>query len=100
MSKKVRAKAGNVKGSRPDFIQLQERALRKKTLFCLCAVTAALGAGCGNDADKDNVVYLTNKPHAIVERSFDMNSKVGCALDSDCSDGMFCFHGQIGRAHV
>ncbi|MBQ9241952.1 MAG: hypothetical protein IJ165_01775 [Proteobacteria bacterium] len=58
---------------------------------------AALSSGCSNDSeevqDEARLVFLTNKPHAAVARNFEMNSQAGCALDSDCAVGMFCFHG-------
>ncbi len=62
----------------------------------------AAGCGDGKDKDKDNnqvpvdggkVVFKTSEPHEAVTRVFEMNSQAGCALDSDCVDGMFCFHG-------
>lgn len=85
--------------------------LGRKTLFCLCALAATISFGCNNDSKTttnddtpvtpgtpgtqtdDSLVVSTNKPHETVTRDFEMNSTKGCALDSDCKTGMFCFHG-------
>ncbi|MBR4985342.1 MAG: hypothetical protein IKY83_06365 [Proteobacteria bacterium] len=93
--------------------------MTKRNLLFLLALSAVLHAGCGSDAvdqtpdqtppdspdtpdpgtpdpgtpDTDFIPILTHKPGASVQRTFDMTSTTGCALDSDCTTGMFCFHG-------
>ncbi len=74
--------------------------IARKSLFCLCALTAAMAMGCKDSkeaapggADGSIGPVLTNKPHDEVTRSFAMNARNGCALDSDCAAGLFCFHG-------
>lgn len=74
------------------------------SVLCLCAVAAAMGFGCNDSGNSNNdptvtpgsgdqIVFSTYVEHDPVERSFDMESKAGCALDSDCADGRFCYHG-------
>ena len=74
--------------------------MARKSLFCLCALTAAMVLGCEDTkheapvgAGGDIGPVLTNKPHDEVTRGFAMNARNGCALDSDCAAGLFCFHG-------
>ena len=76
---------------------------KRKSLFCLCAIVAAFSFGCSDSGDKDNsnddetvdgpFVFVVRSEDESVTRTFEMNSQAGCALDSDCASGMFCFHG-------
>ncbi|MBQ9395304.1 MAG: hypothetical protein IJU23_07275, partial [Proteobacteria bacterium] len=73
------------------------------SVLCLCAVAAAMGFGCNDSGNSEGptvtpgsngqMVFSTYVEHDPVERSFEMNSKSGCAIDSDCSAGLFCYHG-------
>ena len=79
--------------------QLAEKRHSQRAVLCLCAVAAAMSFGCDNNGNSDGseqavkAPVLTNTPHTAVTRSFAMNARNGCALDSDCAAGLFCFHG-------
>ena len=96
-------------GPKHLHLGLSNRRMARRSLFSLCALAAVMAFGCGNESkksqpeptvthgtepDDDNLVFLTNTPHETVSRGFEMNSAAGCAIDSDCAAGMFCFHGQ------
>ena len=82
------------------FMKHGSKSVTKKSLFCLCAFTAALSFGCNDSKqaedtnnDDEKFVFSTYRSHSAVTNHFEMNSQAGCALDSDCQDGMFCFLG-------
>ncbi|MBO4350399.1 MAG: hypothetical protein J6A01_05570, partial [Proteobacteria bacterium] len=98
MSKKQEGVKPQVNAASTAISVSKNSRISAKSLFCICALTAFAAFGCNdeNDTLKTNdqsFVFLSNKPHNEVTRSFAMNSRAGCALDSDCMNGMFCFHG-------
>src|SRR5690554_2868522 len=74
--------------------------MHKLSMVGLLLVLLNVAVGCSDDAsaDPENENIEREEVAASPQRALAIDSKTGCALDSDCASGLYCFQGYCASA--
>lgn len=67
--------------------------MRRKQLFWLSLASLATMMACSDDSSDKPMIFMKNTEPDEIVRALELKSTVGCAIDSNCDSGLFCFHG-------